>query len=92
MTMQYEIKFCVSCYLPDALRLTDALLEKHVHDKGFALKLLPGESGQFDVRRDDQVVYSKAETKRLPTAGEIEPDLQAPARIELEPAAAKRCC
>ncbi len=90
--MQYEIEFCVSCYLPDALSLTDALLEKHVHDEGFALKLVPGASGQFDVRRDDRVVYSKEETKRLPTAREIEPDLQAPARIELEPAAAKRCC
>jgi selT/selW/selH-like putative selenoprotein len=90
--MQYEIEFCVGCYLPTALDLTNALLEKHVHDESFALKLVPGEAGQFDVRRDDQVVYSKADTKRLPTPGEIEPDLQGQARIELEAAPGKRCC
>ncbi|MDG6925747.1 MAG: Rdx family protein [Nitrososphaerota archaeon] len=90
--MQYEIEFCVGCYLPTALDLTNALLEKHVHDEGFALKLVPGEAGQFDVRRDDQVVYSKADTKRLPTPGEIEPDLQGQTKIELEAASGKRCC
>ena len=90
--MHYEIEFCVGCSLPTALDLTNALLGKQAHDEGFAMKLVPGEAGQFEVRRGDQVVYSRADTKRLPTPGEIEPDLHGQARIELEAAPGRRCC
>jgi predicted Rdx family selenoprotein len=89
--MQYEIKFCVGCYLPAALDLTKALLDKHVHDEGFALKLVPGESGQFDVKRGGQVVYSKADRDPLPSAGDIEPDLQSQTSTDPERASGKSC-
>lgn len=90
--MEYAIEFCASCYLPNAMDLTKALLEKHAHDKSFTLRLVPGESGQFDVRRNNQPVYSKSETKRLPAPEEIESGLRSPGRIELESATAKPCC
>ncbi|MDG7010129.1 MAG: Rdx family protein [Nitrososphaerota archaeon] len=90
--MEYAIKFCVGCYLPNAMDFANALLEKHAHDGSFALKLVPGESGQFDVKRDNETIYSKRETKRLPVPGEIESGLRSFAGIELESADVKPCC
>lgn len=69
--MEYRIKFCVGCYLKNAMNLTDALLKGHAHDEGFAIKLMPGEAGQFDVAVDDRTLYSKKGAGRLPTIEDI---------------------
>lgn len=73
--MDYEIRFCAGCYSGKALEIAGALLEAHAHDKGFGLKLVCGESGQFDVSRDRLTVYSKASKSRLPEPEEIEQGL-----------------
>ena len=90
--MEYTIEFCVGCYLPNAMDFANALLEKHAHDASFALKLVPGDSGQFDVKRDKEMIYSKRETKGLPVPGEIESGLRSFAGIESESASVKSCC
>lgn len=69
--MKYEMQFCVGCYLPDALALVQNLLEGNPHDENFSLTLIPGESGSFDVKRDEQLVYSKKANGRLPTAKDL---------------------
>ncbi|MEM3197061.1 MAG: Rdx family protein [Conexivisphaerales archaeon] len=56
------VKFCVSCYLQHAMNMADGHLEKHAHDEGFAVKLISGASGQFDVTLDDEWLYSKQES------------------------------
>ena len=69
--MKYEMQFCVNCYMPDALALARSLLESNPHDAAFSLTLVPGQSGSFEVKRDDQVVYSKMKSGRLPTPHDL---------------------
>jgi selT/selW/selH-like putative selenoprotein len=71
MVMKYEMQFCVGCYLPDALALAQNLLESNPHDESFSLRLVPGESGSFEVKKDDQLVYSKKAKGRLPTPQDL---------------------
>ncbi|MDG7037441.1 MAG: Rdx family protein [Nitrososphaerota archaeon] len=73
--MEYTIKFCVSCYLQHAVNMADGLLEKHAHDEGFTVRLMPGASGQFDVALDGKTLYSKQESGRLPTSEDIGSEL-----------------
>ncbi|MDG6917129.1 MAG: Rdx family protein [Nitrososphaerota archaeon] len=70
-TVKYEMQFCVGCYLGDALALAKSLLETNPHDESLSLTLVPGEAGSFEVKMNDQVVYSKKSTGRLPTAQDI---------------------
>lgn len=89
--MEYQIEFCVSCYLPKALDLANAIMENHAHDDGFTLRLLAGAPGKFDVIRDGKKVYSRSETNRLPQPGEIETGLRT--RLGLEASTSdKPCC
>ena len=90
--MEYEFKFCVGCYLHNATGLAAALLEEHDHDEGFALRLVPGASGQFDVKRDGKLLYSSKDTGRLPVPGEIQANLRSPSEIEIHVAPGKACC
>jgi len=57
--MEYEIEFCVECYLPRALDTAKGLLEANAHAEGFAVRLKPGKAGEFKITRDNQIVYSK---------------------------------
>lgn len=57
--MEYEIEFCVECYLPSALGAAKSLLEDNAHTAGFAVKLKPGKAGEFKITRDNQIVYTK---------------------------------
>jgi selT/selW/selH-like putative selenoprotein len=67
----YEIEFCTSCYLQHAIELIERILSVHVHDKEFVLVLKPGASGSFFVRKNGNTIYSKNETGRLPTYGDL---------------------
>jgi predicted Rdx family selenoprotein len=40
-------------------------------DEGFDAGIQPGRSGQFDVVRDGEVVFSKEQSKRFPEDGEV---------------------
>jgi selT/selW/selH-like putative selenoprotein len=91
--MQYEIEFCVACYLPNALEVIRGLLESHAHDDEFSLKLMPGVAGSFEVRRDNSVVYSEKATGRLPQLQEIEENLhQIPNPLPIATQGSKNCC
>ncbi len=68
---EYEMNFCVACYLPDALPLITGVLQEHAHDDGFRLALVPGEAGSFDVVQDGKTIYSKAKSGRLPTLADL---------------------
>jgi selT/selW/selH-like putative selenoprotein len=88
---EYAMDFCVACYLPDAVPLIQGLLEQHAHDPSFRLVLTPGPSGSFEVRRDGQMMYSKAKSGRLPT----HQDLGIPGATATAPqstASGKPCC
>jgi selT/selW/selH-like putative selenoprotein len=39
--------------------------------RGFDAEAVAGETGQFDVRAGDRLVFSKAETGRFPDDGEV---------------------
>jgi hypothetical protein len=39
--------------------------------EGFETSIREGGTGQFDVVRDDEVVFSKRAVKRFPQAGEV---------------------
>lgn len=41
-------------------------------DRGVEAKATPGGKGQFDVLRDEELLFSKHETGRFPGEGEIE--------------------
>jgi selT/selW/selH-like putative selenoprotein len=69
--MKYEMQFCVGCYLPDAMALAQSLLENNPHDESFSLTLVPGESGSFDVKKNNEIVYSKKKSGRLPTPQDL---------------------
>lgn len=71
MHKEYEFKFCVSCYMESAMTLSENLIQMYPHDSKFALKLVPGEAGQFDVMLDGKLIYSKAETNRIPKIQDI---------------------
>jgi predicted Rdx family selenoprotein len=89
--MDYEIRFCADCYLGEALEISGSLLEAHAHDEGFVLRLVCGESGQFDVHRDGRLVHSKADKNRLPKPEEIEQGLGASGKITLLDKPGKSC-
>jgi predicted Rdx family selenoprotein len=42
-----------------------------LHEQGIEATTTPGGSGQFDVRRDGDLVYSKHEEHRFPVPGEV---------------------
>ena len=69
--MKYEMQFCVACYLPEALALAQSLLESAPHDENLSLELVPGKSGSFDIRKDQQLIFSKKTSGMLPTAQDL---------------------
>lgn len=48
-----------------------ASLAAELSAEGFPAEAVPGGTGQFDVLRDGQKVFSKRETGRFPEEGEI---------------------
>jgi len=68
MAKNIKIIYCpVWNYLPRAARLA-VEIKKAV---GAEAICLPGDSGQFDVMVDDQVIFSRFETGRFPEEQEI---------------------
>ena len=66
-----SIEYCASWnYLPRAASLADELLGsyQHVIDR---LTLIPSKGGAFEVIVNDNLIYSKRETKRHAEAGEV---------------------
>jgi selT/selW/selH-like putative selenoprotein len=78
--MEYEMKFCVGCYLPLAMDLTAKLLEANSHDEELSLKIQPGKAGSFEIFRDGELIFSRAKTGKLPNTADL--DLGHAQRIE----------
>lgn len=71
MKTNVEIQYCTSWgYTPKAVRLASIFLENLKSQIG-EMKIIPSSGGVFEVRVDDELVYSKIETGRFPTDEEI---------------------
>jgi selenoprotein W-related protein len=65
------IEYCVPCDLrATAISTASRLLKEYQHVIG-SLKLVTGTGGAFEVTVNDQTVFSKKETGRVPNDGEI---------------------
>lgn len=66
-----ELTYCAPCgYLPTALEVTKQFLG-HFRQEVETFSLVPGEGGVFEVRVDGKLVFSKAESGRLPDPQEV---------------------
>jgi len=66
-----RIEYCTSCnYLPRALWIAAELLPDMQYDLE-ALLLVPGDRGVFDLRLDEQLLFSKVATGRFPDPDEL---------------------
>jgi predicted Rdx family selenoprotein len=74
--MEYEIEFCVGCYLDAAIKITKGLLQTNTHTEDFVVKLKAGEAGEFKISRDGQTLYQKDEENSLPSMKKLVPELQ----------------
>ena len=86
------MQFCVGCYLPDALALAQSLLESNPHDEDFSLRLVPGESGSLEVKKDDELIYSKKASGRLPTTQDLGLANSSGALPIAQQTSGKKCC
>ena len=65
--MNAKITYCVMWnYLPDAERVSAEL-----KSKGFNVDLIKGSNGVFDVEIDGKLIYTKRNTGRFPSRGEL---------------------
>ena len=65
--MKATITYCVMWnYLPDAERVSDEL-----KSKGIKVDLIKGSNGVFDVEIDGKLIYTKRNTGRFPSRGEL---------------------
>ncbi|AFG36991.1 Rdx family protein [Spirochaeta africana] len=66
-----EITYCVPCSMRDkALAVADAVISAHENQID-TLTLVTGSGGVFDVKVNDELIYSKAETGKVPTPQQI---------------------
>lgn len=66
-----EIEYCVKCrWLLRAAWMAQELLSTFEHDLG-AVALVPGQPGVYEVRLDEQVLWSRAVEGRFPEAREL---------------------
>lgn len=70
-TNRISIEYCVPCgYLPQAGELATQLLQQLRMDVE-AVELVTGESGVFDVKLNDDLIYSRFDSGTFPTVREI---------------------
>lgn len=65
------ITYCVPCdYSDHALMVTHELIKNFQHDIK-NLTLLTGSKGIFEVKANDEIIFSKKELGRFPESGEL---------------------
>lgn len=69
--MEYEMKFCVGCYLPLAMEIAGNLLEQDSHNEELSLRLSPGKAGSFEIMKNGEQVFSKEKSGRLPKSQDL---------------------
>ncbi len=66
-----SIEYCASCnYKPQTMRVSEELLSSYQHVIE-ELILIPGSRGIFDVKVNDELIFSKYEMERHAEAGEV---------------------
>ena len=69
--LDITIKYCVPCDYSDyALRLTKELIKNYKHNINRHI-LETGSKGIFDVKVNDEIIFSKKKLERYPEPGEI---------------------
>lgn len=65
------ITYCVPCDYSDyAIMVTQELIKNFQHDIK-NLTLITGSKGIFEVKANDEIIYSKKELGRFPESGEL---------------------
>jgi selenoprotein W-related protein len=71
----FEIEYCVRCgYRPRAMEVAESLLER-LGQEAARVVLVPSDGGRFEVRIDDELIFSGLRLGRLPEVAEIEAGL-----------------
>jgi len=66
-----SIEYCVPCdYSSQALLAATSIIKNFQHSID-RLVLIPGTKGIFDVKINDELVFSKQQIKRFPNEGEL---------------------
>lgn len=66
-----SITYCVPCDYSDyALMVSNELIKNFQHDIK-ALTLVTGSKGVFEVKANDELIFSKKEQGRFPESGEV---------------------
>jgi len=66
-----QIEYCVPCDYSDyALKVSRELLKEFQHDIN-SLTLITGSKGIFDIKINDELVFSKNKLNRFPDTGEV---------------------
>ncbi len=69
--LKVSIEYCVPCDYSDyALKETRAIIKNFQHDIE-QLTLIPGTKGIFDIKVNNELIFSKKELNRYPENGEI---------------------
>ena len=70
--MRIQIEYCVVWnYQPRAVGLATSLLEKFQNGIA-ALTLIPSSGGVFEIKKNDEIIFSKKKLGRFPEPGEVE--------------------
>ncbi len=82
MNILISIEYCTSWgYLDEAVSLTQKLLKEH-KNKIMELSLIPSSGGVFEVKFNDELIFSKAKEGRKPGLGEVESMVRSQMGIE----------
>lgn len=72
MENKISIEYCTTWgYRPKAVSLTEKLLKEH-KNKIKSITLLPSSGGVFEVKFNDELIFSKKELGRFPNEDEVE--------------------
>ena len=90
--MEYEMKFCVGCYLPLAMELSSKLLAANSHNEELSIRIQPGKTGSFEIFRDGKLLFSKEVTGKLPDTSDLGLEEMRTEEPRLESGKEGSCC
>lgn len=72
MSKIISIEYCTSWgYVPKAVGLAQSIMNEHKNNIS-SLNIIPSSGGVFEVKLNDELIYSKKELGRFPEEGEVE--------------------
>ena len=90
--MEYEMKFCVGCYLPLAMELSSKLLAANSHNEELNIRIQPGKTGSFEIFRDGELLFSKEVTGKLPDTSDLGLEEMWTEKLRLDSGKEGSCC